>query len=75
MDKSSQQSTVNTRSGQIFARYVGDGSAFINGIPACDLTREEFDALGDELCEQIRLSKLYDIAESEPKARAATIKE
>ncbi len=29
----------------IFARYVGGGSQFFVGVPAKDLTKEEFDSL------------------------------
>lgn len=43
----------------VAVRYIGDG-AFWPGIPARDLTREEWDALEPEHREQILAHKLYE---------------
>lgn len=45
---------------QVAARYLGDGSAWIGGVPARDLTHEEWAALGDDLQAQCLGTGLYE---------------
>jgi sugar/nucleoside kinase (ribokinase family) len=69
------------------ARYQGDGSQFVSGVPARDLTRAEYDALSDEQREAVLTTRdsagalLYDVegedqpappAEAEAEAPADT---
>jgi hypothetical protein len=42
-------------------RYQGAG-AYVSGVPARDLTDEEYAALSDELRERLTASGLYEIA-------------
>ncbi len=46
-------------------RYRGDG-AFILGVPARDLTEDEFSALPDDVRKQVVNSGLYDFAVKTP---------
>lgn len=43
-------------------RYKGDGSEFLNGVPAHNLTTEEYDALDNDQRAAVRASPLYDYA-------------
>lgn len=50
----------------IKARYKGDGSEFHMGIPARDLTEEEYDELDKEQKALLRSSPIYEVrSESE----------
>lgn len=51
-------------------RYTGDGE-FHSGIPARDLSRDEYDALDKEQRAVVRDSPLYDYAGYKDKAQAA----
>lgn len=42
-------------------RYVGDGSAWVNGVPARDLTHEEWTALTDEQRKTCLSTNLYEV--------------
>jgi hypothetical protein len=72
MDKDSGQGSVV--SGQTFARYTGDG-AFFDGVPARDLTREEWDAVPRVIRDAIVSSKLYELTDSQNKRAALPRKE
>lgn len=54
----------------IKARYKGDGTEFLNGVPARNLSDEEYDALDTEQKSDVRRSGLYDVV-SEAKATEA----
>jgi hypothetical protein len=54
----------------IKARYKGDGTAYLNGVPARNLSDEEYDALETEQKAAVRKSGLYDVA-SETRATEA----
>ena len=43
-------------------RYRGDGSEHFHGIPAADMTEEEFDALTPEQKATVAGSKLYTLS-------------
>lgn len=45
----------------IKARYTGDGSEYLNGIPARNLSDEEYEALDREQKHAVRTSGLYEI--------------
>jgi len=59
------------------AKYLGDGSRFYNGVPAKDLTEEEFEALPDEAKATLAatppegVKPLYRLSASAPKEAAA----
>jgi hypothetical protein len=64
----------------IKARYLGDGTEFLNGIPAASLSEEEYAALDAEQRTAVRQTKqsngklLYDVrtdAEMHPAASAS----
>lgn len=40
-------------------RYVGDGS-YLHGVPARDLTKDDYDALSDEQKDAVRKSNVYE---------------
>lgn len=40
-------------------KFTGDGSEFLNHVPARDLTDKEFAALSEEDQARVRASKLY----------------
>jgi hypothetical protein len=42
-------------------RYLGDGSAYVEGIPARDLTRDEWDRLRADLRERALATGLYAV--------------
>lgn len=60
--------------------YLGDGSSFHAGIPACDLTPDQYAALDTDQRATVRASDLYDYAafhdaqksEKDPAAPAAS---
>lgn len=41
-------------------RYLGDGSQYIEGVPARDLTREEWERLRPDLRERALATGLYE---------------
>lgn len=49
-----------------YAKYLGDGSEYHNGIPSRDLTEDEFAALTDEQQAMLAESKLYDLKHDAP---------
>ena len=51
------------------AIYVGAGN-YLDGIPARDLTDEEYDALTREQKRDVRRSGLYEMVEAEPEPEA-----
>lgn len=57
-------------------RYIGDGS-FLHGIPAKDLSEDEFNSLAQELKETIIASALYVLVEKhvQPKKEKVISKE
>lgn len=55
------------------ARYTGDGTAYLNGIPARNLDEDEFEALSADDRRRVRASGLYDVrtdAEMHPAAKS-----
>lgn len=56
---------------EIFAKYLGDGSAYVEGIPARDLTRDEWERIRPDLRELAVATGLYAVppAKSEKPAR------
>jgi hypothetical protein len=44
---------------QLMIRYLGDGTSFLNGIPARDLTEDEFRSLDNVQRAAVRDSPLY----------------
>ena len=53
------------------AKYLGNGSEFLNNIPARDLSADEYNALTDEQRELLKASKLYDVQHAAPAAKSA----
>jgi hypothetical protein len=51
------------------AKYVGDGSEFLNGVPARDLTDEDWNRLTEEQQDAVINSRIYARAEVEPKGK------
>ncbi len=45
-------------------RFVGDGSAYLPGVPMRDMTVEEWSALPDALRTAASASGLYEVAEN-----------
>lgn len=43
-------------------KYLGDGTEFINGVPAKSLDKESYDALDNDQRAAVRSSPLYDYA-------------
>jgi hypothetical protein len=59
------------------ATYVGTGVGYLNGIPARDLTEEEWAALTPEQQAEVKASGLYElegekVATEEPPAEEAS---
>jgi hypothetical protein len=48
------------------AKYKGDGSEYLNNIPARDLTEDEFAALTDDQKVMLAESPLYDLKYDAP---------
>jgi hypothetical protein len=59
----------------IKARYKGDGTEFHHGIPARNLTEEEFEALDVEERKMLRQSPLYDVVPDNKLHESASKKE
>lgn len=55
----------------VVAKYKGDGSEFHNGIPAADLSEEDFAGLTDEQKATLAASPLYELRRDAPKEAAA----
>jgi len=51
--------------------YKGDGTDFLNGVPARDLTDEEFQALDEEAQAAVTASTLYEAGGKRASARPA----
>ena len=47
----------------IYAKYVGKGS-FLFGLPARDITKDEFDGLSDDLKTALAGSGLYEVVQN-----------
>jgi len=52
------------------ARFKGDGSQFLNGVPARDLDEDEYAALDAETKKLVGASELYDVVGGEKEAKA-----
>lgn len=55
----------------VVAKYKGDGSEYLMGVPARNLDEAEFDALSDEQKAEMAASPLYDLRRDAPKEAAA----
>jgi hypothetical protein len=54
--------------GDVYAKYVG-GGAFVNGVPARDLTKDEWDALDEGARARALELKLHQVGAGAPIAK------
>lgn len=55
----------------IYVRYTGEHKSFFIGVPAEDLTKDEFDALSPENKRDVLASTIYELAEAPKKSAKA----
>jgi hypothetical protein len=51
-----------TAATKVHVRYVGDGKQYFIGVPARDLTKEEYDRLGPSERRDVDASSIYERA-------------
>jgi hypothetical protein len=54
---------VSEQSQPVRYRYTGDGTAFLEGVPARDLTDEDVELLTEEQVAAVEASDLYEAAD------------
>lgn len=60
---------------KVHVRYVGNGKQFFIGVPARDLTKEEFDRLDPNERRDVESSDLYSFVKSPSKSNAPAVTE
>jgi hypothetical protein len=63
---------IQTTEPESYAHYTGDGSTYVTGIPARDMTRDEWDGIRDDLKALALGMGLYEIKEQPDAAPAPT---